>query len=100
VRVRFRLEAAAELREARNWYAERDEDLGRRFVAAVDVAVERVAARPLAFPINPQVPSVRRAHVRRFPFSLLFRLLAGDIIEILAVAHDRRRPGYWRRRVR
>jgi hypothetical protein len=38
--------------------------------------------------------------VRRFPFSRLFRLLAGDVVEILAVAHVRRRPGYWRRRAR
>lgn len=100
MKVRFRREAAAEVREARKWYAERDSELGDRFVAAVDVCVERVAARPLAFSGVPRVPSVRRAQLRRFPFSLLFRLLAGDVIEVLAVAHMRRRPGYWRRRAR
>jgi toxin ParE1/3/4 len=33
----------------------------------------------------------------RFPFTLVYRL-RGDEVEILAVAHARRRPGYWRSR--
>jgi hypothetical protein len=35
--------------------------------------------------------------VRRFPFALIYRQLTGGI-EILAVAHVRRRPSYWRDR--
>ena len=35
--------------------------------------------------------------LRRFPFSLLYRV-EGDEIRISAVAHQRRRPGYWRSR--
>jgi toxin ParE1/3/4 len=100
VKVRFRPEAAAELRHARDWYATREHGLGTEFVAAVDAAVDRVAARPLAFRLLPSVPSVRRAPLRRFPFVLLFRVLTADVIEVIAVAHMRRRPGYWKTRIR
>jgi hypothetical protein len=33
-----------------------------------------------------------------FPFSLVYHL-RGDEVEVLAVAHGRRRPGYWRSRL-
>jgi plasmid stabilization system protein ParE len=100
VTVRFRPEAAAELREARDWYAAREEHLGDQFLAAVDAAVRRVVARPKAFPVVPLVPLVRRAQLHRFPFTIVFRMLGEEGIEVLAVAHMRRRPGYWRARTR
>jgi plasmid stabilization system protein ParE len=100
VKVRFRPEAAVELREARAWYAAREKDLGQQFVAAVDAAVKRIAMRPHAFPALPRPTTVRRAQLRRFPFVVLFRILGHEMIEVLAVAHARRRPGYWRSRVR
>lgn len=37
---------------------------------------------------------VRRAPVARFPYYLAY-LVAGDVIHVLAVAHERRRPQYW-----
>jgi hypothetical protein len=42
---------------------------------------------------------VRHLIVRGFPFVLAYRVL-GDTIRIDAVAHRRRLPGYWRRRIR
>jgi hypothetical protein len=42
---------------------------------------------------------VRRYVFPRFPFSLLYRVLEGNV-EIIAVAHGKRRPGYWRTRPR
>jgi hypothetical protein len=69
-------------------------------VAAVDAAVDRVIARPLAFRVLPRVPTIRRAQLQRFPFVLLFRVITGDMVEVIAVAHMRRRPGYWKSRMR
>jgi hypothetical protein len=40
---------------------------------------------------------VRQYVFPRFPFSLVYRM-RGDDVEVLAVAHGRRRPGYWRSR--
>ena len=36
----------------------------------------------------------RRAAARRFPYSIAFMELA-TVVRILAVAHEKRRPGYW-----
>lgn len=43
-------------------------------------------------------PGVRRRILRRFPYSILYTL-DNDVVLVIAVAHQRRRPGYWRRRV-
>ena len=40
----------------------------------------------------------RRYLLRGFPFLLIYRQ-HGDIVEILAVAHTSRKPGYWKARV-
>ena len=48
-----------------------------------------------------QLPSdlpVRRAPVKRFPYHVIYLELNGEI-RVLAVAHDRRKPGYWRDRI-
>ena len=42
--------------------------------------------------------NLRRALLRRFPFSLIYAVEANAIV-IVAVSHQRRRPGYWRDRV-
>jgi hypothetical protein len=40
----------------------------------------------------------RRLVLRRFPFAIVYRL-AGEFVLVLAIAHMRRRPGYWRGRL-
>lgn len=40
---------------------------------------------------------VRRLPVGRFPYHLVYAHTA-DVVHVLAVAHDRREPGYWSRR--
>jgi hypothetical protein len=50
VRVRFRLEAAADVEAARTWYDEQRNGLGDEFVAAVESGVELVIEFPEAFP--------------------------------------------------
>jgi hypothetical protein len=40
---------------------------------------------------------VRRVPVRRFPFFVIYRERDEDL-QIIAVAHQSRRPGYWRSR--
>jgi toxin ParE1/3/4 len=40
----------------------------------------------------------RRFPLQRFPFGIIYRV-QGDTLRILAIAHRRQKPGYWRRRV-
>ncbi len=41
---------------------------------------------------------VRRSLLKKFPYAVVFIVMAEEI-RILAVAHGRRRPGYWRARM-
>jgi toxin ParE1/3/4 len=71
---------------------------GRRLCSLdeLDRAIERIANHPGQFTEN--VFGTRRAVLSRFPYLVIFReTLTG--IEIIAVAHGRRRPFYWRDRV-
>ena len=92
----FRLElhpaAVAEATAVRRWYAERDPDVADGFIEALDRAIAQIAEAPLRWP--PYVEGTRRLLTRRFPFSIIYRI-SGDSVLIVAIAHQRQRPGYW-----
>lgn len=99
--VRFEDEAEAEYRAAGRWYEERRGGLGLEFLAAVDATIDQIVRLPQAgAPVTrlpPDLP-VRRAPVKRFPYYVVY-LEAELTIRILAVAHERRKPGYWKGRL-
>jgi toxin ParE1/3/4 len=100
--VRFEDEAEAEYREAGRWYEERRIGLGFEFFDAVDAAIRPILEFPAVGAPVPGVPkdiAVRRFAVRRFPYHVVYLDLAGSL-RILAIAHDRRKPGYWKNRLR
>lgn len=99
-RVLFEPEASGELEEAALWYEAQRSGLGLTFLAAVDRAVEHLAAWPDSGVAVPGVPvslSVRQHPVSRFPYRIAY-VVASQELRVLAVAHARRRPGYWRSR--
>ena len=98
--VRLGPAAEEELRIAEDFYEERA-SLGRDFIAAVREAARHLAAQPKSFPLARGVSfqlGVRRCPLRRFPHALFFVELPEEF-RVLAVAHDRRRPFYWRQRL-
>ena len=93
-RVSFRPQADTEVLETCRWYEERRLGLGGEFAAAVEDAVTRIAATPLAFPrVHGET---RRAILGRFPYAIYFRILDDDIV-VLAV-HGRQDPQRWQLR--
>lgn len=101
-RVRFEDEADAEYRHAGLWYEGRRTGLGIEFFDAVDAAVRQIVDLPGAGARLPQLPAtlpVRRFPVKRFPYHVVC-LETPAAIRILALAHDRRKPGYWKNRLR
>ena len=88
--------AVAELDEAAAWYEERKHGLGAEFRVAVEDAVGRMQN-------NPQAGSrygrtrFRFVLVRRFPYVVFFTE-GEEVIRLMAVAHGRHSPGYWRKR--
>ena len=100
--VVFSPEAVTELAEAVAWYGARGEGLGTRFLDEIDHLLTLLGDHPHAFPKLlgiPQDLEVRRALLPRFPFALVL-IERPEEARVLAVAHVRRRPGYWLHRVR
>ena|SRR5438093_11893336 len=93
--VRFHPDAAEEAESAYDWYAARNPAAADAFRDELRHAVDAVVQNPLTWPRYAR--GTRRDVFLRFPFSLVYRM-RGDDVEVLAVAHGRRRPGYWRSR--
>jgi|SRR3990172_6613667 len=94
--VRFHPAAAQEAESTYDWYAARASTAAHAFREELRHAVDAVAHNPLTWPRHGR--RARRYVFPRFPFSLVYRV-RGDEVEVLAVAHGRRRPGYWRSRL-
>jgi plasmid stabilization system protein ParE len=85
-------EAIKEARAAREWYSARNAEAADAFMAELDTAIQKVEEGPRQW--LPYLGETRRYLLRRFPFFVVFREVNGRV-EIVAVAHARRRPGYW-----
>jgi plasmid stabilization system protein ParE len=96
-RVRLRSAAKRDLQEATAWYRERNEEVAVRFGHEVAQTLEHLERFPSTGGFVPGLsdPEVRQMPVHNFPYHVIF-MRAGDRISVLAIAHDRRRPGYWR----
>lgn len=84
--------AEAEYEMAIEWYLARSPQAAERFIAAFDDFVMAISRRPTLFPLCDT--RHRFVSLHRFPYSLIYRF-DGNIAEIVAVAHSKRRPGYW-----
>jgi plasmid stabilization system protein ParE len=91
--VKFHPEPVTEASAAAQWYREQSPSAADAFVYELSRAVERIAEAPEMWP--PYVGGTRRFLLQRFPFSVVYREVSG-IIEVVAVAHGRRKPGYWK----
>ena len=88
--------AAAEYQAALDWYFERSPVAAQKFADEVTRAIDNVAESPHRWPAH--LLGTRRFFLRHFPFTLVYRELP-SVIQILAVAHGRRRPGYLKNRL-
>jgi plasmid stabilization system protein ParE len=87
--------AIAEGRAAAAWYRDRSESASLGFLAELDRAIERIQEAPERWPKYKH--GTRRFLLRRYPFSVVYRVQA-EALEVIAIAHGRRRPGYWKDR--
>ncbi len=90
-------EAIAEARAAREWYESRSPAAAIRFFEELERAVEQIAKFPEAW--SPHLTGTRRYLLRRFPYAVVYRQRERDI-QIVAVAHHKRKPGYRKSRIK
>jgi toxin ParE1/3/4 len=89
-------EAEADLEEAAQWYEQRSPGLGTNLIAQVRATLTRIGDNPDLY--TEVYNGIRRAPLRRFPYSLFYRRL-DDRVQVIAVFHDRRDPSIWQSRV-
>jgi len=93
--VGFDPDARTEFLVAVEYYEACQAGLGRRFRNAVETALEHVREMPFRFRVL-HTP-FRRCLVPNFPYSIIFTVEPTSIL-VIAVAHAKRKPGYWRDR--
>ena len=97
----FHPEARAEFVADVDWYDEREVAVGERFEVAVRAAIDAAVDSPESWAVWPgweREPVVRSKGVSDFQYRVVY-FVRDDQLIIVAVAHAKRRPGYWPERV-
>ena len=94
--LRIEDEAEAEFKAATDYYEDKRAGLGLAFEEKIREAFQRIQRNPGLFPFYKKTP-FQKCLVEQFPYLVFYRELEQHIT-IVAVAHGRRRPGYWRKR--
>jgi len=95
--LEFFEEASEEVEEHRAWYRERSETAEAAFLRELDRAVELALEAPRRWPRY--LAGTQRYVFRTFPFSLVY-FVENETLNVVAVAHSKRRPGYWLKRLK
>ena len=91
-RIDYLPEAVHEIEDAFDWYLDRSLRAAESFLREIDRAASLIATSPQVWPRYES--GTRRYVLPKFPYSLIYRA-RDDRIEIVAVAHHKRRPRYW-----
>ena len=94
--IEFLREAEEEYLAAISWYRERSLAAAASFEIEFSRVIGNVQESPTRWAGYSQ--DLRRCFLHRFPFAVVYQDLP-DIILVVAIAHCRRRPGYWRDRL-
>jgi hypothetical protein len=93
----FHTEAILEAKEAADWYAERSLSAAMNFKSELRLAEDNVTVQPETW--SAYLHGTRCYRLNQFPYGLVY-IERGDRIIGIAVAHLKRRPGYWRQRLK
>lgn len=95
--MEFLPEAEQEFREAAQYYEKVAPGIGMTFITKVHTAISFIKQNPFA---SEEIDSgIRKKVISRFPYNILYSIEAGIII-IIAIAHQKRRPGFWQSRLK
>lgn len=92
----FHPAALQEFRAADDWYAAQSLDASGDFLTTIADALQKIASAPQRWPRY--MHGTRRFVLRAFPFSVVY-LDESELVRVIAVAHGKRKPGYWRERL-
>lgn len=90
--VFFHQAAKEEFLSARDYYDDLNFGLGKSFIIEVEKAINIIKRNPLAYPIIKK--NIRKAVIMKFPYSILY-IIEKDLVYLLAIMHQKRKPNYW-----
>ncbi|MBZ5655599.1 MAG: type II toxin-antitoxin system RelE/ParE family toxin [Acidobacteriia bacterium] len=93
---RFHPEARQDFRDAIGWYSSRSPTAAKEFRKTVSDVIRHLVQAPWRWP--KYCHGTRRFVLHRFPFSIIY-LDDPDMLSIVALAHNKRKPGYWKQRL-
>lgn len=93
---KFLKAASIEVEESRSFYDEERLGLGAEFIDEIDATMYEVCKQPEIW--RNVTPNIKRKSIDRFPF-VVYYAIEEDCILVVAVAHQKRRPGYWKNRL-
>jgi len=93
--IEFHPQAVAEAQAAGQWYYDHNPALRGAFITELDRAIACIVESPERWP--KYEAGTRRFLLRRFPFTVVYRAAENEI-QVVAVAHAKRKPGYWEAR--
>ena len=94
--VEFDAAARVEFDDAFNWYAQRSRGAAIGFATEIDVAIEAVTADPNRF--QQTYAGCQFYRLKRYPYCVIYYRVRNSV-RVVAVAHAKRRPAYWRERL-
>ncbi len=96
-KLTFLRETENEILEASTWYEERGKGLGAEFLRAFEASLAAVERNPFQYAAVHR--EVRRAPLRRFPYTIMYTVSEGEVL-VIACFHAKRDPAHWHERVR
>jgi plasmid stabilization system protein ParE len=90
--IEYHPAARLEAFDAFNWYLERSHLAAERFQEQLETAQRAIQDDPETWPVY--LGNTRHYRLKRYPYIVVYRIRK-DLVEVLAVAHARREPGYW-----
>ena len=94
--LRYHPDADDEAKAALRWYDARSPRKARRFDSLLERTFDEIVGQPDRYPRLDR--EFREAAVPQFPYSVIYRALPSGDVQVIAVAHASREPGYWRDR--
>ena len=94
----YRLDPRAwqEIEAAEESYRQRSVDASAEYLVAVSEALEKISRTPRRWP--KYLHGTRRFLLHRFPFFIVY-IEEPEVVSVVAVAHSKRTPGYWKQRL-
>jgi plasmid stabilization system protein ParE len=96
LQVRYRPAAVDELSDAVDWYASQNPTAAGEFCEIIERKLLEASSSLHRWPLQPD--GTRQILLGKFPYVLIVCEHRGAL-EVLAVAHASREPGYWRDRL-